>query len=88
LSKISIKISNEKELANVATISANSDKEIGELIASIMHKVGPDGTINVESGKTISHEVEYVEGLRFDRGYISPYFVTDYKKQTTNSISP
>jgi chaperonin GroEL len=88
LNKISVKISSKDELANVATISANNDKEIGELIANIMHKIGPDGTINVESGKTIAHEVEYVEGLRFDRGYISPYFVTDYKKQTCEFEKP
>lgn len=88
LNKISVKISSKDDLANVATISANNDKEIGDLIANIMHKIGPDGTINVESGKTISHEVEYVEGLRFDRGYISPYFVTDYKKQTCEFEKP
>lgn len=88
LTKTSIKISNKEELANVATISANSDHEIGNLIATIMNRIGPDGTINVESGKTINHEVEYVEGLRFDRGYISPYFVTDYKKQTCEFEKP
>lgn len=88
LSKISIKISGKEELANVATISANNDKEIGNLIAGIMDKVGHDGTINVENGKTVNHEVEYVEGLRFDRGYISPYFVTDYKKQTCEFEKP
>ena len=88
LTKISVKISNKEELASVATISANNDKEIGDLIATIMDKVGPDGTINVENGKTINHEIEYVEGLRFDRGYTSPYFVTDYKKQTCEFDKP
>ncbi len=88
LSKISIKINGKDDLANVATISANNDKEIGTLIADIMAKVGPDGTINVESGKTINHETEYVEGLRFDRGFISPYFVTDFKKQIVEFEKP
>jgi chaperonin GroEL len=88
LNKISVKINGKEDLANVAMISANNDKEIGDLIATIMDKVGPDGTINVENGKTVNHEVEYVEGLRFDRGYTSPYFVTDYKKQTCEFDKP
>jgi chaperonin GroEL len=81
LTKKSVKISSQEELANVAKISANSDVEIGKLISNALAKVGRDGTINVESGRTVNHEIEFVEGLRFDRGYTSPYFVTDHKKQ-------
>jgi chaperonin GroEL len=66
----------KEEIANVAAISAN-DKEIGELIAEVMEKVGKDGVITVEESKGLAFETEYVEGMQFDRGYISPYFVTD-----------
>jgi chaperonin GroEL len=65
----------------VATISANGDKKIGELIATIFDKLGANGTITVQDGKTLETEVEYVEGLKWDRGFISPYFVTDPKTQ-------
>ena len=65
----------------MATISANGDSKIGGLIAGIFDKLGPNGTITVQDGKTLETEVEYVEGLRWDRGYISPYFVTDPKTQ-------
>jgi chaperonin GroEL len=75
------KVTTKEDLVRVATISANNDKPLGELIATVMHKVGAEGTINVETGKTLEHEVEYVEGYKFDRGYISPYFVTDSKTQ-------
>jgi chaperonin GroEL len=88
LKGISTKISSQEEIAHVATISANNDKVIGDLIASIIAKVGPEGTINVETGKTLEHEIEHVEGLRFDRGYISPYFITDAKTQKVEYENP
>lgn len=65
----------------MATISANGDKKIGDLIAAIFDKLGANGTITVSDGKTLETEVEYVEGLKWDRGYISHYFVTDAKSQ-------
>jgi chaperonin GroEL len=88
LTKQSVKITSQEELANVATISANSDQEIGKLISTALAKVGKDGSINVENGRTVNHEIEYVEGLRFDRGYTSPYFVTDHKKQICEFDKP
>lgn len=88
LDKKSQKISTKEDLARVATISANDDKEIGELIATVMDKVGPEGTVNIQNGKTLEHEVEYVEGYKFDRGYISPYFVTDAKTQRCEYDNP
>lgn len=75
----SIPINSVEEIRNVATISANNDKHIGGLIAGIFEKLGPNGTITVSEGKSLETEVEYVEGLKWDRGYISPYFVTDAK---------
>ena len=69
-------ITKKEDIAHVAAISAN-DREIGELIAEVMDKVGKDGVITVEEGKGLGFEVEYVEGMQFDRGYISPYFITD-----------
>ncbi len=71
-----IEISSKSEIANVAMISAQ-DRQIGELIADVMDKVGKDGVITVEESKGLEFEQEYVEGMQFDRGYISPYFVTD-----------
>jgi len=71
-----IEISTKEEIANVATISAQ-DRPIGDLIAEVMDKVGKDGVITVEESKGLEFEQEYVEGMQFDRGYISPYFVTD-----------
>jgi len=70
-------IANKKEIAQVATISANNDKEIGELIADAMDKVGKDGVITVEEAKSIETHLEVVEGMQFDRGYLSPYMATD-----------
>ncbi len=88
LNKNSKKISSLEDYIKVATISANNEAETGTLIATIMHKVGAEGTINVQSGRTLEHEVEYVEGLKFDKGYISPYFVTDQKTQKCEYTDP
>src|SRR4051812_13380660 len=75
--KLSQKVSDNEKIAQVATISANSDKEIGKIIAEAMGKVGKDGVITVEESRTMHTELETVEGMQFDRGYLSPYFVTD-----------
>ncbi|KAK9864700.1 hypothetical protein WJX84_004474 [Apatococcus fuscideae] len=72
-------ISTTEEIAQVGTISANGEAEIGELIARAMERVGKEGVITVQDGKTLENELEVVEGMKFDRGYISPYFVTDAK---------
>jgi chaperonin GroEL len=77
LHKMAIKVKNKEDMANVATIAANNDREIGNLLADAMEKVGKDGVITVDEGKSLHTEQEWVEGMQFDRGYLSPYFVTD-----------
>jgi chaperonin GroEL len=78
----------KKDLENVATIAANNDPEIGRIIAEAMEKVGKDGVITVEEGKTLETTHEFVEGMQFDRGYLSPYFVTDPQKMECELEDP
>src|SRR5207237_7659655 len=77
LKKISVPTAGRKEIAQVGAISANNDKEIGNLIAEAMEKVGKDGVITVEKAKGVETKLETVDGMQFDRGYLSPYFITD-----------
>jgi len=82
------KISNNEEIAQVGTISANGDKEIGNYLAQAMERVGNEGVITVEEAKTAEIELEIVEGMQFDRGYLSPYFITDQEKMRVEFEDP
>jgi chaperonin GroEL len=88
LQKISKPCTTTKEIAQVGTISANSDKEIGDIISKSMEKVGKEGVITVEDGKSLSNELDVVEGMQFDRGYLSPYFINNHDKQVTVLENP
>ncbi|PPQ71106.1 hypothetical protein CVT26_011585 [Gymnopilus dilepis] len=81
-------VTTTSEIAQVATISANGDTHVGNLIAQAMEKVGKEGVITVKEGRTLEDEVEITEGMRFDRGYISPYFITDVKTQKCEFENP
>ena len=88
LKKISKPVTTTKEIAQVGSISANSDREIGEIIAEAMEKVGKEGVITVEDGKSLKNELDVVEGMQFDRGYLSPYFITNPDKQVAVLENP
>ena len=88
IEKRSKKVSTNDEIAQVGTISANDDREIGQMIAEAMQKVGNEGVITVEEAKSLETELDVVEGMQFDRGYISPYFVTNAEKMVAELDEP
>jgi len=88
LDKISKPCDTQKEIEQVGSISANSDHSIGRIIADAMERVGKDGVITVEDGKGLEDELEVVEGMQFDRGYLSPYFITDQERQVAELENP
>ena len=88
IQKVSRKVSTNAEIAQVGTISANDDREIGEMIAKAMQKVGNEGVITIEEAKSLDTELDVVEGMQFDRGYLSPYFVTNAEKMICELENP
>ena len=88
LSRISKPCETDEEIAQVGTISANSDASIGKMIADAMSKVGKEGVITVENGKSLQDELDVVEGMQFDRGYLSPYFINNQEKQVVELDNP
>ena len=88
IKKVSKKVSTNAEIAQVGTISANDDREIGEMIANAMEKVGNEGVITIEEAKGLETELDIVEGMQFDRGYLSPYFVTNAEKMICELENP
>src|SRR5438477_1784160 len=88
LKEMKIDVKTQQDLENVASVASNNDREIGKIIAEAMAKVGKDGVITVEEGKTTATGLEFVEGMQFDRGYLSPYFVTDPQKMECELDDP
>merc|ERR1712146_16529 len=88
LKQLSVPCVDDKSIAQVGTISANSDSNIGNIIAEAMHKVGKEGVITVEEGSALDNELDVVEGMQFDRGYLSPYFFNNQDSMSAEHDNP